>query len=57
MTGQLVAALADGSYGAGDHSLIWNATDEAGRPLASGVYFCRLEAGGISDMKKVILLR
>jgi hypothetical protein len=50
--GRVVARLVDHVLPAGEHSVIWNAT---GRP--SGVYFCRLDAGGVVETRKVILLK
>lgn len=52
ITGAEVAVLADGRRAAGTHSVRWNAAD-----LASGVYFCRLQAGGVSEMVKMVLLK
>jgi hypothetical protein len=40
-SGRLVETLIDGSMGAGVHTVTWNAA-----PLASGIYFFRLNAGG-----------
>ena len=37
--------------------LVWDGTDERGRRLPGGVYFVRLEHGGSTETKKVILLR
>ncbi|MDD3642485.1 MAG: FlgD immunoglobulin-like domain containing protein, partial [Candidatus Krumholzibacteria bacterium] len=56
-SGRLVRTLFDGEMPAGDHTAIWNGIDERGRAAASGVYFCRLEAGGFSKTLKMILLR
>ncbi|MCB2230977.1 PKD domain-containing protein [bacterium] len=50
--GQEVAALADGLYGAGTHSLVWNASDKA-----SGVYFYRITTDAFTSTKKMILLK
>ena len=52
----------------GEHKVVWDGTDDAGEPVASGVYFYMLktsplaplrrgEAGGISMARKMVLLR
>ncbi len=41
----------------GRHELAWDGTTGEGAQVASGVYFCRLEAGGTVDVRKMILLR
>lgn len=50
-SGQKVATLVDGVEEAGYRQVRWDA-----RPLASGIYFCRLEAGGFVDTRKMVLL-
>ncbi len=50
--GQKVATLADGFQQAGEHRIIWDATD-----TPSGVYFYRLKAGEMSRTEKCILLK
>jgi hypothetical protein len=58
VTGQLVRTLVNGMQEpAGDRALVWNGCDERGRPVASGVYFCRLVTQGMSRSHKLILLR
>ena len=52
IAGAEVAVLADGPRAAGIHSVRWNAGH-----LASGVYFCRLQAGGASETVKMVLMR
>ena len=51
-SGRMVAVLADGVQSAGDHVARWQASG-----FASGIYFCRLEAGGVESTKKIVLLR
>jgi len=55
--GGLVATLKDENMGAGPHSVQWNGIDSAGRPQASGVYFVRLESGGQTSVRKILLLK
>jgi len=43
--GRVVATLRDDASGGGLRSTRWNATDDSGRRVASGVYFVRLAAG------------
>ena len=57
MSGQKAATLARGPYPAGTHSFIWEGRTTLGRELASGVYTCRLSAGGQVRTRKLILLR
>jgi endo-1,4-beta-D-glucanase Y len=55
--GQKVRTLQDARQDAGDYSLTWDATDEKKNPVASGTYFYRLEAGGQTLQKKMLLIR
>ena len=52
LAGEEVALLIDGHLQAGRHSLAWNAED-----LPSGIYFCRLQSAGFSEVRKMILLK
>jgi hypothetical protein len=52
LIGEEVVTLVTGHYAAGIHTIQWDAT---GQP--SGVYFCRLWAGGFVGTKKLVLLR
>lgn len=55
--GRQVRRLFGGALEAGPHSLEWDGRDDAGRPAPSGVYFCRSEAGGASQVRKLVLAR
>lgn len=52
LLGQQVSLIASGAYSAGEHVVIWN-----GAKSASGVYFYRLRAEGVSIVRKMILLK
>jgi hypothetical protein len=52
MLGQEVTTLVNGVEGPGYRSKIWNASE-----VASGVYFCRLEAGEFTSVRRLVLLR
>lgn len=55
--GQLVRTLASGLLPAGSHRISWDGTSGNGRPLASGVYLCRLNAEDQTICRKIVLLR
>ncbi len=55
--GRRVRRLAEATLAAGRHALPWDGTDDAGRPVGSGVYFVRLRAGGLDEVRKVTRLR
>jgi hypothetical protein len=52
LTGQKVATLVNESQRAGRHQVEWDASG-----FASGVYYCRIEAGEFVEVKKMVLLR
>jgi len=49
--------LLDEEVKAGSHRVRWDASDDWGRPLPSGVYFLRLEAGKTALTRKVVVIR
>lgn len=55
--GQKVRTLIDGYLTAGEHTVEWNATDESGEKVASGIYLYRLTWGDFSTSKKMTLLK
>jgi hypothetical protein len=56
-SGRLVRTLASGSHRAGEHTAVWNGADDAGRPVARGVYFVRLATRDRTVNVKTILTR
>ncbi|HEY6196930.1 MAG TPA: expansin EXLX1 family cellulose-binding protein [Candidatus Eisenbacteria bacterium] len=54
-SGRRVRTLVREHLAAGRHEAAWQGLDDAGRPLASGVYFCRLSAGSAVDQKRIVL--
>ena len=58
LTGQRVAVLHQGQQQqVGYHRLRWNGHDDAGRPVASGMYLYRLVTNEVVLTRKLILLR
>jgi hypothetical protein len=57
LRGRRVATLVREWLGAGVHVRDWWGRDDRGRALASGVYFARLQAGGRSEVTKMMLVR
>jgi hypothetical protein len=55
--GQAVNELIDRELPRGVHSAMWDGTDGGGRPVASGVYFYRLETDAVQLTRKMLLLK
>ena len=55
--GQRVAEIELPLQPAGRQTITWNGLDGNGRKVSSGIYFYRLEVGGISHTKKMVILR
>ena len=52
LAGRLVGTLVNGERPAGYHQVTWDASK-----LPSGIYFCRVEAGSFTAVKKMILIK
>jgi len=57
LKGQKVKTLLDESLPAGNHKVIWNGADDAGRPVASGLYMYRLTGPDFNKTYKMMLLK
>jgi hypothetical protein len=57
LAGQTVRTLAEGSFARGWHLLTWDAQDDQGRPLPSGLYYCAMESGGFRAIRKLLYLK
>jgi hypothetical protein len=55
--GRRVRALVDAAASPGLYTAAWSGLDDAGRPVASGVYFCRLDIGSWSATRRMLKLR
>ncbi len=54
--GQRVRTLVDADYESGYHQIIWNATNDHGVRVASGIYFYRMRTGKNTVLQKRMLL-
>jgi hypothetical protein len=56
-SGRRVATLLDGPQTAGEHEVVWNGQSDGGQPMASGVYFYRLQHADGEQTRKMLLLK
>lgn len=56
LRGRLVSKVASGPFAAGIHHVRWTARDEAGRPVAGGVYFVRLKTTHSELKSRLVVL-
>jgi len=57
LNGKLIATLVNERQNPGQYRISWNATDDAGQPMPSGIYICSIWAGEFSTTRKMVLLR
>ena len=55
--GQNVSTLVNRVMNPGTYTMEWNATDEVGNPVASGIYFYELRSSSFTARKKMLLIR
>lgn len=53
--GEQVKTLVDGNMSAGLHQVTWDATDNSGNGISSGIYFYRITSGKFTQMYKMML--
>jgi subtilisin-like proprotein convertase family protein len=54
--GRKVATLLAQAYPAGIHTVAWDGAGSDGKPVASGVYFCRFTAGPYSAVRRIVYM-
>lgn len=57
VAGRIVRTLSARTAGAGSAEISWDGEDGAGRPVAAGTYFLRLDAGAASETRRVTIVR
>ncbi len=55
--GQLIKNLINENLDFGRHSVVWNGTDNNGKPVTSGLYLYRLTTNGVTETKKMMLMK
>jgi flagellar hook assembly protein FlgD len=56
-SGRRIRTLIDGRLDAGRHTVLWDGTDDRGRRVATGIYFCRLESTDSTNTLKLALVK
>lgn len=57
VSGRLIKALVTDQLAPGSYESIWDGRDANLHPAASGVYFGRLSAGNITQVRRLVLIR
>ncbi|MFH1336195.1 MAG: T9SS type A sorting domain-containing protein, partial [Candidatus Zixiibacteriota bacterium] len=55
--GRKVRTLVSQQLSSGQQSVIWDGKNDAGKDIASGIYFYQLRIGDFSESKKMLLLK
>jgi len=55
--GERVRTLVSDDQSAGPHTALWDGRDDGGHAVASGAYFYRLDAGGVTRTRRMVLLK
>ena len=55
--GQKVKQLVSDQLSVGQHTVIWNGTDNNGKSVSSGIYFYKLKTGNYEKTKRMVLLK
>ena len=57
MLGRQVKPVINQTQDAGYRSLIWDATNDYGKPVSAGIYLYKIQAGEYMQIKKMVLLK
>jgi hypothetical protein len=57
LLGQKVNTLANEYQSPGSYHILWDGKNEQGKAVASSIYFYKLEVNGVSQIKKMVLLK
>ena len=57
LTGRKVKTLVNDVQSAGYRTVMWNATNEIGRPVSAGMYIYSIQAGNFTQNRKMVLMK
>jgi len=57
LTGQRVKTLVSDHRSPGSYEVLWDGTNEQGMSVSTGMYLTKLETGGFTEMRKMMLLK
>jgi flagellar hook assembly protein FlgD len=57
LLGREVRTLVNTAQDAGFKSVIWDATNDFGKPVSAGVYLYKIQAGEFVQTRKMVLLK
>jgi hypothetical protein len=57
ITGRLITTLINGSMSSGNYTVTWDATNQFGQTVSSGIYLYRLQAGDIVETKRMTFIK
>ena len=57
MNGEVVKVLLKKYLTSGEYSVIWDGRSEEGSMVPAGMYFCKLQAGNYTNVKKIIFVK
>lgn len=57
LSGRIVAILENSELSAGGHSIQWNSISQNAGPVSSGLYFCKIESGGVVETTGLCVLK
>ena len=55
--GQLVKTLVSNNKAAGQYKVVWDGSNNAGKPVSSGLYFTRIETPNYTHTRKMMMLK
>jgi hypothetical protein len=55
--GQKVKNMANEIMEKGSHQVVWNGTDDKGKPAGNGIYFCRIKVGHLNRTLKMVMMK
>ena len=57
MLGRQVKTLVNQTQDTGYQSVVWDATNDYGKPVSAGIYLYQIKAGEYINTKKMVLLK